>query len=668
MSATSLLISFLYFTGNRMVRMMRYTVVTIFSVLLVFTSSAQPTLNRDSLLKVLAGAKDDSGKAALYITLSNDFLKDDIRSAEKYALLAGDLSRRLHYKKGIYHFYDAFSNVYLRSGQFDSLLAIHKEAMAFAQKDGDSVEIGRILLNIGMAWQLKDDFELAVSNIETGRDLLIRNGVHRFDAEIYNLLQVLYNQMHQYRKAADVGFESIKILEKSGDNASLQFTHNNLALTYINRQMYDSARYFLKLANERTPSIKESLIPININLEFALIALKQQELDTLKKYVSLGLELSRNYGAKEYVGLAQFGLAYYYLQKKDYYHCRLMADSALSLAMQYNFRSVKQRIYPVLSALYYAQQDGAKGYYYSSQFELLSDSMLNESISKNTLVIEKRFETERKEAQIQLQQTQLRQKSVTSYFLLTGLVVVLIITMLGYRNYRNRQVVQQLKIEELLAEQKLAATEAVLKGEEQERTRLARDLHDGLGGMLSGIKHSLNTVKGNLVMTPDNLQAFDRSLDMLDSSIKEMRRVAHNMMPEILLRYGLDPALKEYCREITQSGVLRARYQSIGMDEISMDQTTTVTVYRIVQELVSNSIKHAAASDLLVQAHASMQEKLLVLTVEDNGRGFDTTMLHGATGIGWRNIQNRVDFLKGRLDIHSEPGKGTSVLIELKFS
>jgi signal transduction histidine kinase len=217
----------------------------------------------------------------------------------------------------------------------------------------------------------------------------------------------------------------------------------------------------------------------------------------------------------------------------------------------------------------------------------------------------------------------------------------------------------------LETEKQLTATEAVLKGEEQERTRLAKDLHDGLGGMLSGIKFSLGNMKGNLILTPENAQAFERSMNMLDSSIKEMRRVAHNMMPEVLVKYGLDTALKEFCNEIDRSRVLDVNYQSVGMDKAAIEQTVAVTIYRIVQELVNNAIKHAAAKNVLVQAHLSEQEKLLIITVEDDGKGFDKTTLKHAEGIGWQNIQNRVEFLKGKADIQSSSGKGTSVMIEI---
>jgi signal transduction histidine kinase len=170
-------------------------------------------------------------------------------------------------------------------------------------------------------------------------------------------------------------------------------------------------------------------------------------------------------------------------------------------------------------------------------------------------------------------------------------------------------------------------------------------------------------MKGNLIMTPDNAQAFERSMDMLDSSIKEMRRVAHNMMPENLVKFGLDTALKDFCNDINSSGALKVNYQSIGLNDSTIDQTTAITIYRIVQELLNNTMKHAAAKNAIVQV--TKTDGVLSVTVEDDGKGFDTNILQQAKGIGWDNIKNRVEFLKGKLDVNSASGKGTSVLIEL---
>jgi two-component system, NarL family, sensor kinase len=212
-------------------------------------------------------------------------------------------------------------------------------------------------------------------------------------------------------------------------------------------------------------------------------------------------------------------------------------------------------------------------------------------------------------------------------------------------------------------QQQLFVTAAMLKSEEQERMQLAKDLHDGLGGMLSGIKYSFTSIKDNLSLTADNAQAFDRSMDMLDSSIKEMRRVAHNMMPEALVKFGLDTALKDFCNDIQQSTLLNISYQSMGLQNINLDQMVAITIYRIVQELVSNTMKHAVAKTAIVQLTKKGMQ--LFLTVEDDGKGFDTAIINKPTSMGWCNIINRVHFLKGKLDVDSQNGKGTSVQIEI---
>lgn len=636
-------------------------------VVLVLPGMAQVGTNKDMLLHKLQTANEDTDKVKAYYALSNYYSDSDIQTAEKYCLLGGRLSNKIDYKPGVYYFYNIYSDMLNYRGHFDSALNMNLEAVAYAGKKRDSIELGRTMLNAGLAYRQLEDYVNAVSYIEGGRDILIRNGAHQYDGFIFNLLQLLYYSMHQYRKAVNTGLNSIGILERASDKSSLQQAYNNLGLNFIHLHLYDSARYYLSKAVALDAETGESMVQITTNLNYALLALREDKIDSIKFYAEKALDLTNKYDANEYKALAQYGLAYYYLLKMDYTNCMKLANAALALANQYNMRDAKQKIYAVLSGLYYAMQNNQKGYYYFNQYELLNDSLLNESITNSTIQIEKKYETERKETQIKLQKAQLRQKTSLNNFLMAGAAVLLIFLLLGYRNYRSRQNLQNARIEELEKEKQLMATEAVLKGEEQERTRLAKDLHDGLGGMLSGIKYSLNNMRENLIMSADNALAFERSIDMLDSSIKEMRRVAHNMMPELLVKYDLNTALREFCAEIDRSAVLHVSYQSIGMDKVQLDQTIAVTIYRIVQELVNNSIKHAAAKNLLVQLHASETDKLLSLTVEDDGRGFDSSLLKQANGIGWNNIKNRVDFLKGKVDINTAEGKGTSVLIELNL-
>lgn len=160
------------------------------------------------------------------------------------------------------------------------------------------------------------------------------------------------------------------------------------------------------------------------------------------------------------------------------------------------------------------------------------------------------------------------------------------------------------------------------------------------------------------------MTVFERSLDMIDTSIKELRRVAQNMMPEMLTKFGLDEALKEYCNTINAAELLTIKYQSLGM-EARLEKSTEIIIYRIVQELLNNTLKHAVATEAFVQIIKDGNR--LNVGVEDNGKGFDTNLIENNKGAGLSNVRSRVDYLKGQLDIHSEPGKGTLVNIEFNI-
>ena len=356
---------------------------------------------------------------------------------------------------------------------------------------------------------------------------------------------------------------------------------------------------------------------------------------------------------------------------KNFTEARKYLDSAYLLAKQYDYSHQLKNVYFNRYHLEKAQGNFSAAINYLDSFNTLRDSIQHVADGDRIEFLDAKYQAEKKEALInqlqsdkEIQRLNIQKKNAVNYFLIGAAFIITLVTLLLYRNFKQKQKLQQQRINELEIEKKLTATEAVLKGEEQERTRLAKDLHDGLGGMLSGIKYSFQTMKGNLIMTPDNHQAFERSMDMLDSSIKEMRRVAHNMMPEALVKFGLDTALKDFCNDINQSGALRVTYQSIGLENTAIEQTTAITIYRIVQELINNTMKHASAKTAIVQV--TKTDGNISITVEDDGNGFDPVILKVEKGIGWSNIQSRVEYLKGKLDVQSEPGKGTSVLIELK--
>ncbi|QEC72080.1 sensor histidine kinase [Arachidicoccus ginsenosidivorans] len=200
-----------------------------------------------------------------------------------------------------------------------------------------------------------------------------------------------------------------------------------------------------------------------------------------------------------------------------------------------------------------------------------------------------------------------------------------------------------------------------MKGQEQERSRLARDLHDGVGGLLSGVKLRLSSMKGNFYLPEESAISLQGIIGQLDNSIQELRRVSHNMMPEALIKYGLKEALENYTDYIQSSGALQIQLQLYGLEH-RLNQDTEIILYRIVQELLTNVIKHAQATNVLLQFIRNNDR--FTLTVEDNGKGFDKDPEGAKNGAGLSNINARVAYLNGNMDINTAPGKGCSITIE----
>jgi two-component system NarL family sensor kinase len=202
---------------------------------------------------------------------------------------------------------------------------------------------------------------------------------------------------------------------------------------------------------------------------------------------------------------------------------------------------------------------------------------------------------------------------------------------------------------------------AMLEGQEQERRRLARELHEGLGGTMANIKLNVSRLREPEAATAENRQ-IDGILLQLDGATHELRRIARHLMPETLLKFGLETALKDLCEGLHGEGP-NIVFQCYGLQS-DIPQAHQLMIYRLVQELVVNAVRHAAADKILVQCMQRDHE--LSITVEDDGRGFDGHFPHnGHTGL--INMRNRVHYLKGRLDIQSMPGIGTTVNIEVSL-
>ncbi len=209
------------------------------------------------------------------------------------------------------------------------------------------------------------------------------------------------------------------------------------------------------------------------------------------------------------------------------------------------------------------------------------------------------------------------------------------------------------------------ATRAVLEAEEAERQRIAKDLHDGVGQMMSAAKMNLSAVEAQLNLnTTEQKLAFENIIQLVDDSCKEVRSVSHNMMPNALLKNNLEAAIREFIYKLDPQ-VLKVHLYAQGLDE-RLDSNTETILYRVIQESVNNVIKHSGADTLDITIIKEPGE--LTATIEDNGKGFDTTDREKFEGIGLKNMRTRVEYLKGTIDFDSSPGNGTVVALHVPLN
>ncbi|MGG9960552.1 tetratricopeptide repeat-containing sensor histidine kinase [Ferruginibacter sp. SUN106] len=534
------------------------------------------------------------------------------------------------------------------------------------------VSMGTSYINLGLLHANNADYETATFYYLKAEEIYLKDNPNNSDLGVlYSNLSIAYGTINRWDEGIRYSEKGLAFARRNNDKANLLNAWYAYGGSLVNAKR-DAERGLLILDSAKQIAVEMNNLNMIYSCDFmsAMYYYNTKQYQKAIDYYTLCLDFARKYNFTAGIGNNFLNISANEAELKRPKLAAAHLDSSAKYLDYSQITSSKQMYFENYAEVYKQLGNFTKAFAYKDSVGVIKDSLYQADNIRQMEFRQARYNYEKKQSEVneleaekKIQELSIRQKNILNYILIGSAITILLLSLLAYRNYKQKQKLQQQRIAELETQQQLTATEAVLKGEEQERTRLAKDLHDGLGGMLSGIKYSFNTMKGNLVMTPENSQAFERSMDMLDSSIKEMRRVAHNMMPEALVKFGLDTALKDFCADINQSGALKINYQSIGVENADIDQTTAITIYRIVQELINNTLKHAAATTAIVQVTKS--DGQLSVTVEDDGKGFDAAILQGARGIGWSNIQSRVDFLKGKLDINSQEGKGTSVLIEL---
>jgi len=283
---------------------------------------------------------------------------------------------------------------------------------------------------------------------------------------------------------------------------------------------------------------------------------------------------------------------------------------------------------------------------YFKQHQQLTALLAKENSSTKIAALQTKYENTQRENRLLQQQFEISRRN----YWVAGLVVVLmLILLLSYSFYKRTQLKQQ-----------QLATTAVMETEERERKRIAQDLHDSVSQLMMAAKINLNVIGNDITFSNDvQKDRFQKAINLVDEGFKEVRTISHNMMPQALLESGLALVIKQFIENI-ENDTIKISFFAKGFED-HFDDTTETILYRILQECVNNVLKHANASRLDISL--IRDDDNISLTIEDNGNGFDMTDKQKFSGMGLKNLQNRVNFIKGKIEIDSHPGHGTLVSV-----
>jgi len=610
----------------------------------------------DSLRHVVYYTTDDKKKLTQLFALcdlSNSLHSDTLMAYAKMAQTIAQQQRNPH-AEATAMYYEALALT--NKGLIDSSLDLAAQSLQILSgKIDDPVLEANIFNQKGRCYMRKNQYKEAINmglqvidKAEKGKDILLQ-------MKGKTLIGWAYLEMGQTSEALNW---HLKALKTTSDTLTLEkygILFANLALNYKGLGKKDSSFYYINKAisysrkNENLFALSNSLA---IEAQLYVTSGKNQLAEAPLKEV---VAIRKLIGDPFYIvsDMAQLGLYYAHNNQPD--KGIAICNEGITIARQYKLDTKLFFLYNTLAENYKTQGNISKYAETMEQVISLKDSVYQKNSAEALAEMQTKYELQKKETTILHQQYDLARKNA----LVTGSIGLLAATLFfGYFYLQNRKKNQRLKLQALEMEQKKKTTQAVMQAEEQERKRIAGELHDSVAQKMVVAKISLEALNNHLQqMNEKEKKIFNNVQTLLEESTTEVRNLSHTMMPQVLSLAGLSEIVKSFLDKVEQAD-LKINFSSEG-DFTKITENTALMIYRVIQEAVQNVLKHASATKLDVSMICENNEVDVI--IEDNGVGFKTGAEAVVSGNGLGNIRSRIAFLNGKLDIDSTVGNGTII-------
>ncbi|MFK5893985.1 MAG: sensor histidine kinase [Pseudomonadota bacterium] len=557
--------------------------------------------------------------------------------------------------------------IYDDIGQSDSALIFHNQALKIYIQNHDSLNIAKVHSNISTVYSGKGIYDKALQWALESKHIYSEYPLSQgYYFSLINTANV-YEMLEQYTKALILYELCYNTGKKNGYNDIAYKSLINQGVIFYRLVQFEKSKVafldaisYYEKHNDRS---ELSLLYSNISLVYKKLGQSELSIEYLERALSIAVEIQHIKGQIR----ALNNLAIAYKNAKKYVKAEKYYKKSLLLAQQSGYKDDISKVYINLSNLYKIMDKPDDALEYYILYHTMSDSILNEKKIATIAELQLKYEKmedetlilnlEKESAVQQATNSDLRRQR--NIIIGSGATVAIILFMslmfLRVRNMKNKEIAKQ-KIQLLEDEKKLLAAQSILTGQEEERKRISQELHDGIGVLLSTASIHFSNITGS-----SGDKELDGMLvkanDMIKQAGNEVRKISHNMMPGVLSNFGLFDALEDLFDEVDESGAIVVSHNMQG-DDSRLNERTEIMVYRIMQELINNTLKHAKANNVKVDLQREISK--LKISYVDDGVGFNYQSKQLDKSLGLSGISSRVDFLHGTLNVVTSRGKGCS--------